>query len=75
MSNCKDCKDQEVAEALLMAVRLGIDHAVYTRQGEWRGRFLGLPNLYALKIELEKSIEQSVSLAMRRLLETKEQGR
>ena len=72
MSNCKDCKDQAVADALMMAVRLGIDHAVYRRQSEWRSSVLGRPDLYALKIELEKSIEQSVVLAMKNLVAARE---
>lgn len=75
MSECKDCKDQEVADALMMAVRLGIDHAVYSRQSEWRSFFLGRPDLYALKIELEKSIEKSVALAMRTLVAKREAKR
>lgn len=71
MSHCSECEGQEVAEAMFMAIRLGIDQAVYGRQSEWRTFFLGRPNLYALKIELEKCIEQSVAVAMRRILENR----
>jgi hypothetical protein len=63
-------RDERVAAAVLEAVRLGIDDAVYRKQDKWRSfpaTLIGV-DLYALKIELEKSVEQAMSICLRSAL-------
>lgn len=60
-------RDERVAAAVLEAVRLGIDDAVYRKQDKWRSfpaTLMGV-DLYALKIELEKSVEHAMSICLR----------
>lgn len=62
-----EVRDERVAAAVLQAVRLGIDDAVYRKQDKWRSfpaTLMGV-DLYALKIELEKSVESAMSICLR----------
>jgi hypothetical protein len=59
--------DEATAAAVHAAVRLGIDDAVYRKQDKWRSfpaTCFGV-DLYALKIELEKSVEQAMCICLR----------
>ena len=60
----------EVANAVWQAVKLGIDDAVYRKQDKWRSfpaTLIGV-DLYALKIELEKSMEIAFGVCLRDLV-------